>query len=196
MIVVRNARVAEAAAITTLVNQYADQGLMLPKSLMQVYEHIREFVVALDESHRVIACGALRIMGVDLAEVRSLATAQEAQGRGVGRVVVQALLENARELGLGRVFALTYQVRFFEKLGFSTVPKTVFPEKVWVDCKDCAKRFHCDEIAMILYVQTAASTQPDTERSQPQPLPARVRPAGEPSPGNEAQDPTMRTVDA
>ena len=170
MYVVRNAHVAEAAAITTLVNQYAEQGLMLPKSLMEVYEHIREFVVALDEQNRVIACGALRIMGLDLAEVRSLATAREAQGQGAGRKVVEALIENAREIGLGRVFALTYQVGFFEKLGFSIVPKTVFPEKVWVDCKDCAKRFHCDEVAVILYVQAAAGDQPDTDVGRPQSL--------------------------
>lgn len=154
-VTVRRAHVSEAAEITKMVNRFAEQGLMLPKSLMQVYEHIREFVVALDEEGRVLGCGALRIMGLDLAEVRSLATKEEARGRGVGRLIVEALLREAEDLGLTRVFALTYQVAFFEKLGFEVVQKAVFPQKVWLDCKDCRKRDCCDEVAMLRRVGVA-----------------------------------------
>ncbi|MBM3462458.1 MAG: N-acetyltransferase [Armatimonadetes bacterium] len=152
VITVRNARVADAAAITAMVNRYADDGLMLPKTLMEVYEHVREFVVAVDEDNQVIGCGALRIMGIDLAEVRSLATVQEAQGRGVGSRIVEALLDEARTLGLHRIFALTYQIKFFERLGFRIVERHGFPEKVWADCKDCRKRNCCDETAMIRFL--------------------------------------------
>lgn len=158
MITVRRARVSEAQVITTLVNQYAEQGLMLPKSLMEVYEHVREFVVAVDADGAVLGCGALRIMGVDLAEVRSLATQEAMRGRGLGRMIVEALIEEARELGLHRVFALTYQTSFFARLGFETVPKVVFPEKVWLDCRDCRKRDCCDETAMMLRVASRSAT--------------------------------------
>jgi len=105
--------------------------------------------VVLDDQSRVVGCGALRIMGPELAEVRSLAIADEMQGQGLGRLIVDALMVEARDLGLRRVFALTLQVSFFEKLGFETCQKTVFPEKVWLDCKDCRKRTCCDEVAMI-----------------------------------------------
>ena len=175
MITIRNARVADAAAITALVNQYADRGLMLHKSLLEVYELIREFVIAVDADQNLVGCGALRIMGIDLAEVRSLAVSSEAQGLGVGRRIVEALLENARELGLGRVFALTYQVPFFEKLGFATVSREGFPEKVWADCRDCPKRHHCDEIAVLALVGERSSAQPGAPAAEPAPEQAPVQ---------------------
>ncbi|MHB2015950.1 MAG: N-acetyltransferase [Candidatus Xenobia bacterium] len=146
---IRRARIPEAPAIADLVNHYAGQGMMLPKNVLEVYEHIREFYVAVEDSG-MLACGALRIMWHDLAEVRSLAVSQAAQGRGLGRQIVEALIEEARDLGLARLFALTYQVSFFEKLGFAVVSKEIFPQKVWLDCKGCLKQACCDETAMIL----------------------------------------------
>lgn len=149
-ILVRKARLGDAEQIASLINHFAAQGLMLPKNILEVYEHIREYVVAEDETGRIVGCGALRLMWHDLGEIRSLAVAEEAQGRGVGRRIVEMLLEEARELGLACVFALTYQVPFFEKLGFRVVPKAIFPQKVWLDCQLCPKRHCCDETAMIL----------------------------------------------
>ncbi len=150
MITVRKARLGDAEQIAQLVNHFAAQGLMLPKNILDVYEHIREYVVAEDEGGRVVGCGALRLMWHDLGEIRSLAVSEQAQGQGVGRRIVEKLLEEARELELARVFALTYQVPFFEKLGFRVVPKAIFPQKVWLDCQLCPKRHCCDETAMIL----------------------------------------------
>jgi len=96
MITIRKARVEDAPAIAELINHYAMQGLMLPKSLLQVYEQLREFVVAEDEDGTIVGCGALRLMWHDLAEIRSLAVAESAQGQGVGRRIVEALLDAAR----------------------------------------------------------------------------------------------------
>ena len=150
MTTIRNARPKDAQAITDLINYYADQGLMLPKSLLEVYEHLREFVVVEDEAGTIIGCGALRLMWHDLAEIRSLAIAESARGQGLGRRIVDTLLEEARELQLARVFVLTYQIGFFEKMEFEIVPKHIFPQKVWLDCKACPKQHCCDETAMIL----------------------------------------------
>ena len=147
---IRKARIPEAPTIAEMVNQYAAQGLMLPKSVLAIYEQIREFTVAEDDEGMIIGCGALRIMWHDLAEVRSLAIRPEAQGKGIGKQIVESLLEEARILRLPRVFALTYQVPFFEKIGFHITPRNVFPQKVWLDCKRCAKKDCCDEIAMIV----------------------------------------------
>lgn len=163
MIEIRKARVGEAKAIADLVNHYARQGLMLPKSLLQVYEYVRDFVVAVDASGRLLGCGALRLMWHDLAEVRSLAIDERAKGQGLGKKIVQALLEEARGLDLARVFALTYQMEFFERLGFHVVDKSIFPQKVWLDCKGCPKQNCCDEIAMLYVLDVARAAKGEAE---------------------------------
>jgi amino-acid N-acetyltransferase len=149
-VTIRRATIADAPAIGALVNQYAARGLMLPKSQVQVYESLREFVVAVDDAGTVLGCGALRLMWNDLAEVRSLAVDERATGTGLGRRMVEALVDEAKEMGLARVFALTYQQVFFEKLGFEVCDRDIFPQKVWLDCRACPKRHCCDEISMLL----------------------------------------------
>lgn len=163
MIEIRKARVGEAKAITDLVNHYASQGMMLSKSLLQVYEYVRDFVVAVDDEGTVLGCGALRLMWHDLAEVRSLAIHGAAKGQGLGRRIVEALVEEARALELARVFALTYQTVFFEKLGFHVVEKSIFPQKVWLDCKGCPKQACCDETAVLLVLDAARAEQGEAE---------------------------------
>lgn len=183
MITIRKARIEDAPAIAELINHYALQGLMLPKSLLQVYEQLREFVVAEDEDGTIVGCGALRLMWHDLAEIRSLAVAESAQGQGVGRRIVEALLDEARELQLARVFALTYQVSFFERLGFQVVPMHIFPQKVWLDCKMCPKRNRCDEVAMLLVLDEERAARAEREDIsslpvsvwQPNQIPVEVR---------------------
>lgn len=164
MATIRKARPNDARAITELINYYAEQGLMLPKRLIDVYEHLREFVVAEDHDGTIVGCGALRLMWHDLAEIRSLAIAESAQGQGLGRRIVDTLLEDARDLQLARVFVLTYQIGFFRKMGFEVVPKHIFPQKVWLDCKACPKQHCCDETAMILVLdeeRAAVTDMPD-----------------------------------
>ncbi len=149
--VVRKAVIADAPAIFELVNFYAAQGQMLPKSKNQVYQNIRDFVVVvMDDDGQLLGCGALHVLWEDLAEVRSLAVCEERQGNGLGRLILSALLEDARQLGLPTVFALTYQAEFFVSMGFRVIDKEELPRKIWVDCIDCIKFPNCDETAVIM----------------------------------------------
>jgi len=144
----RHARVGDAAAICELVNYYAERGRMLHRSLEAVYEMLREFVVAVDDG-QVVGCVAVDVFWSDLAEVKSLAVADGRRGRGVGRMLVEAAEDDARKLGVRRLFALTYEKGFFESLGFATIDRDTLPEKVWRECISCPKFDACDEIAMI-----------------------------------------------
>jgi amino-acid N-acetyltransferase len=153
-VTIRPASVADGQAIYELVNMYARQGVMLPLSQSAVYQAIRDFVVAEGEG-QVLGCGALQITWRDLGEVRSLAVADGWQGQGIGRRVVRELLQEARALGLPRVFALTYQRSFFLRLGFQPVDKETLPQKIWADCVDCVKFPNCDEEAMIIQLEEA-----------------------------------------
>lgn len=148
---IRKATMADVPQIHKLVNQYAQQGLMLRRPLMMLYEEVREFCVAA-EGDRIVGCGALDVIWHDLGEVRSLAVGPEAKGQGVGRRVVEYLVAEAKELGLKRVFALTYQTDFFSKCGFAVVQKEQMPQKVWKECIHCDKFNACDEVAMIRYL--------------------------------------------
>lgn len=151
--VVRRAYVGDVDQIAALINGYAAQGLMLPKTHAQLYNHLRDFIVA-EVNGQVIGCAGLKITWRDLAEIVSLAVAPTAQGRGLGRRLCEPLIEDARALGIPTVFALTYQVPFFAKLGFEIVPKTTLSQKVWQDCQFCSKQDCCDEVAMILRLRS------------------------------------------
>lgn len=144
---IRKAILQDARQIHQLLLAYAKDGLVLSRSLMDIFEAIRDFYVFVDEE-RVIGAAALNICWEDLAEVRSLVVHEEAIGRGIGRHLVEACLAEARQLGIGRVFALTYQQVFFEKLGFCVIEKSELPQKIWGDCIKCAKFPECDEIAL------------------------------------------------
>ncbi|MEM9753939.1 MAG: N-acetyltransferase [Planctomycetota bacterium] len=145
----RRARVDDVPAIGAIINDAAEFGLMLPKSYAQLYENVREFVVAVDGQDRVVGTCGLSIIWADLAEVVSLAVSVEHRGKGLGRKLVEAVLEEARELKIRRVMSLTYEQAFFEKLGFAVVDRAQLPMKVWADCVRCPKNEACDEIAMI-----------------------------------------------
>jgi amino-acid N-acetyltransferase len=144
---IRKARIPDTKAIHKLLADYAREGLMLPRSLSDLYETIRDFYV-FEDSGRVVGTVCLHVCWEDLAEVRSLAVASEGGRRGIGRQLVAACLDEARQLGLRRVFALTYQQAFFEKLGFGLIEKSELPHKIWADCLKCAKFPDCDEISM------------------------------------------------
>lgn len=160
---IRKARLEDVPSIAALVNEYAAQGLMLPKRQVDLYEQVREFVVVVTSDAELLGCGALRLVWHNLAEVRSLAISTKAQGMGLGRRIVEELIDDARELGLAKVFALTYQQTFFEKLGFHVVDKSVFPQKVWLDCNQCSKQNCCDEIAMIRVLDPTQSDEDPPE---------------------------------
>ncbi|MGE5552245.1 MAG: N-acetyltransferase [Bacteroidota bacterium] len=147
----RKARMSDVESIHRLINEYAGQGLMLGRSRNMLYENLREFTVV-EEEGRFLGTGALHIIWEDLAEIRALALEPDCQRRGIGRRLVEALIEEARSLEIGTVFALTYQTEFFAKCGFRTVAKEDMPQKVWKECINCPKFPHCDEVAMVVTV--------------------------------------------
>ena len=145
---VQPAEVADARAIHELINGFARRGEMLPRTMAEVYENLRDYSVV-REGGQVIACGALHIMWEDLAEVRSLAVREDRQGQGLGALLVRAHLQEASDLGLNTAFALTYQPEFFERLGFRQADVMTLPRKVWNECYRCPKFPTCNEIAVV-----------------------------------------------
>lgn len=171
---VRPAVVADARSIMTLVNELAIQQVMLPRSPASVIENIRDFVIA-EVGGEFAGCGALAITWSDIAEVRSLAVAPAMQKHGIGRVLVDALVDDARRLGIPRLFAFTYVPDFFAKMGFTICQHEDLPHKVFNDCMHCPKFLACDEIAMTRVLDAKAS--PAKLFGKPQraiPLPQRT----------------------
>ena len=147
-IIIRKARIDDVERIHAMISAYARGQLMLARSRSELYESLRDFVVAETGDGRVVGCGGLEICWKDLAEVRSLAVEAEFKGRGLGRQITEACLQEAVSLGIPRVFALTYQVPFFEKLGFRQISKEELPHKIWSHCLNCPKFPDCDEVAV------------------------------------------------
>jgi amino-acid N-acetyltransferase len=146
---IRKARTRDAVQIHRLINEFAKQEVMLPRSLLSVYENIRDFYLGV-EGDSVLGCSALHFTWGDMAEVRSLAVHPDAGGRGLGRALVEANIAEAREHDLIQVYAFTYVTGFFAKLGFREVPHEAMPRKTWMDCVNCPKFNCCDEVAMVL----------------------------------------------
>lgn len=148
----RKACIGDAKAIHKLLVEHAGQGLMLSRSLAEIYQAIRSFYV-LDHEGEVLGTVSLQVWWLDLAEVRSLVVSGSLAGQGYGRQLVQSCLNEAQQLGITRVFALTYQAEFFARLGFTVIEKNELPQKIWGDCMQCPKFPDCDEIAMTITVQ-------------------------------------------
>jgi amino-acid N-acetyltransferase len=146
---VEKARIGDAQRMHELVNKFADKGEMLPRALSEIYEDIRDYFVIRNRRGNVIACVALHISWSDLAEIRSLAVSEEKQEQGLGSLLVKACLDETKELGIDKVFCLTYKPTFFEKNGFIQVDKTELPRKIWSECFRCPKFPDCDEVALI-----------------------------------------------
>ena len=146
---IRKARMRDVKAIQKLVAEYAKKGDMLPRSLSDIYENLRDYFVCVENGGEIVGSGALHIMWEDLAEVRSVAVREDRMGRGVGTRLVEACISEAIVLGISRVFALTYRPEFFEKLGFARVDKAELPQKIWTDCLKCSKFPDCDEVALL-----------------------------------------------
>ncbi|NVN99788.1 MAG: N-acetyltransferase [Geobacteraceae bacterium] len=145
----RKAEIKDVKDIQKLLLHYANRGDMLSRSLSELYEALRDFYIVEDEG-RITGVAALHIVWEDLAEIRSVAVAEDVGRKGVGTEVVNACITEGRQLGLKRLFCLTYKPDFFAKFGFQIVDKSQLPHKVWGDCIKCAKFPDCDEIAMIL----------------------------------------------
>ncbi|MBN1846729.1 MAG: N-acetyltransferase [Sedimentisphaerales bacterium] len=144
---IRNAQVNDVPAIHDLINEYAEQGLMLFRSLADLYESLRDFVVCQEDS-QIVGCCGLQIYWRNLAEIKSLAVRPDCRGRGIGRGLIESQIQQARQLKLPRLFVLTLEKEFFERVGFVQIPMDSLPHKVWSDCVRCPKQDNCDEIAM------------------------------------------------
>lgn len=149
------ATLQDVEGIARLVNRYAVRGLMLSRTTDELYRQFREYVVVTGPNGEVLACGGLRVYSPSLAEIVGLAVEERVQGRGYGRLVVEALVEEARALGVPHVFAMTQEEGFFRRLGFQPVPHGTFPEKVHADCRTCARRRGCLEVAVLRELEVA-----------------------------------------
>jgi len=145
--IIRKASLNDVEAMHQLVNNYADTGVMLSRPRSMLYEYIRDFAVA-EIDGEIVGTGALHIMWIDLAEIRALAVKEGYTTQGIGRSLVEYFVDEAAQLLIPKVFALTYQPGFFEKMGFLVVNKESLPQKVWKECINCPKFPNCDEICM------------------------------------------------
>lgn len=146
-VTVRKAKLADVKAIHRLVNDSTRDSEVLPRSLLEIYESLRDFSIA-EAGGRIVACLALHIAWEDLAEIRSLVVSPDWQGRKIGSRLIKAALREAKRLAVPRVFILTAKPAFFEKHGFEHVDKEKLPHKIWSDCLKCPKFPNCDEVAL------------------------------------------------
>ncbi len=147
---IRKARQQDVRFIHRLLAHYGGQGLLLARPLTDLYEFLRDFVIAEDSEGEAVGTCALHLCWEDLCEVRSLAVLPERQGEGWGGRLVETCCSEAVTLGFGQIFALTYVPKFFTRFGFREVDKQMLPNKIWADCLNCVKFPDCDEIAMLL----------------------------------------------
>ena len=155
----RRARVEDVPALAQLISSYVAEGLLLARPVGELYQSIREFWLA-EADGEIVACTALRVLWNDLGEVRSLAVKPEFHGRGIGAKLVDALVGDAKALGLPILIALTKEVSFFERCGFRVTARERLPRKVWTDCVQCPKRHACDEVGVVLELEPAANARP------------------------------------
>ncbi len=148
----RRATVKDAKAIFQILQEYAIKGILLPRSLNSIYENIRDFFVY-EEDGKIVGIGSLHVYWEDLAEIKSLAVLEGYQHKGIGKKIVEKCIEDAKQLGVKKIFALTYVPEFFQKLGFKISDKSEFPQKVWTECIHCVKFNDCKEVPVSLLLE-------------------------------------------
>ncbi len=162
-IVIQKARIRDVEEILELVNAFAAMNLMLPRGPQYLYENIRDFVIVCDSNvpvysmtetrevlHLIVACGSLHVLWEDIAEIRALAIHPDYQHLGLGSKLVEYMKEEAKQLGIRRLYTFTLTEDFFKTLGFRPQDRSELPPKVWGECSRCPKYFHCDEVGMVL----------------------------------------------
>ena len=164
---IRRAHVADVPALAKLVNDAAEYGLMLPRSLESLYENLRDYHVAIDDDDHVVGVCGLGVVWANLAEVYALVVDPSQRGKGLGKQLVQACITEAQQLGVRRLMTLTYEKVFFEKLGFSVVDRQQLPLKVWSECVRCPKNQACDEIAMVCELTDVPEVSAPTPQAPP-----------------------------
>lgn len=145
---IRKAKIKDIKQIQELIGCFARQDVMLPRSLNELYENIRDFWVD-EERGKIVGCAALHISWDDLGEIKSLAVAKNKQGKGIGRDLAVACLAEAKVMGAKKIFVLTYKPEFFKKLGFKRIKQSALPHKIWAECINCSKFPNCKEIPLL-----------------------------------------------
>ena len=148
---IRKAKVSDVKSIYSLLLNYSERGVLLGRSLSELYDQIRDFYVYVDDKNNSLVgiCG-LHVCWEDLGEIRSLAVEEKYKGQSIGLELVKACIKESKHFGINKLFVLTYIPGFFKKLGFESVDKKVLPHKVWADCMNCVKFPDCDEEAMMI----------------------------------------------
>ncbi len=144
----RKAKMKDVKAIQNIINTFAANEEMLPRALNELYENIRDYFI-IEDKGKIVACGALHVNWEDLAEVKAFAVAKSHHRQGLGTILLKACLKEAKEMGIKKVFALSYKPDFFKKFGFSEIDKMQLPHKIWSECVKCPKFPDCDEICLI-----------------------------------------------
>jgi amino-acid N-acetyltransferase len=127
-IIIRPARTSDIPTIRKIIDQYASGGRLLQKETVTLYESVQEFFVA-DLAGEVVGCGALHVLWEDLAEVRTVAVLEKIRGKGAGHRLIEAIIQKARDIGVARIFCLTFETEFFGRHGFQEIEGTpVAPE--------------------------------------------------------------------
>ena len=148
----RKACIKDVKEIQALINGFAKRDLMLPRSLNELYENLRDFWVYEDRG-RVYGCGALHICWDNLAEIKSLAVKTDRQKKGIGSMLVKSCIDEAVGLGVKKIFVLTYRPRFFKDFGFKKIKNTALPHKIWAECINCPKFPGCKEVALVKQIR-------------------------------------------
>ena len=161
---IRPARVGDVPGIYEQILVFADQRLMIRRSMAELYESIQEFLVAVDYENRVVGCVAVHVFWEDLAEIRCLAVTPRLQSRGLGRRLVDACLETARDLEIKSIFALTNAVGFFERCGYQRIDKSELPQRIWSECVRCPSFPNCLETALIRSTELDSALSADAPR--------------------------------
>ena len=149
---IRKAVLKDAEKIHKLINYYAEKKLLLPRSLILIYENLRDFWVVESED-KIAGCVALHISWKNLAEVKSLVVEEKYRGKGFGKKLVKKAIEEGKSLGVKKIFTLTFVPEFFEKLGFKRISKSHLPHKVWNECVNCPFFPDCKEVALIYHLK-------------------------------------------
>ena len=166
----RKALMKDVSGVLKLINDYARQGIMLPRTEFELCEGIRDFTI-LESEGQIVGCAALHFYGPGTAEVRSLAVHPDLKGSGGGRLLMDAIDQEAHDFDLETVFAFTYVPGFFSKMGYMEVDRGELPLKAWKDCLRCPKFQACDEIAVLKTLRP-----PAPERRLPVPSEDRITP--------------------
>ena len=149
---IEKAKVKDGLEIQKIINVYAKEGKMLERSILEIYENIRDFFVY-KKKGKIVGVAALTICWEDLAEIRSLAVVKSESKKGVGKRLVRKCINEAKKLGIKKVFVLTYIPEYFSKFGFKKVSRNDLPHKIWKDCIKCVKFPDCNEVPMVKEVR-------------------------------------------